>query len=87
MKKEIHPELHEVVTKCQTCGHEHKMDSTVKSVSVDVCSNCHPFYTGNSQSVKSTGRVERFNRMFGDKKAKASTPAKPAEKTPAPKAE
>jgi len=68
MKKEIHPELNELTVKCSTCGTEHKFESTVKAVSVDVCSSCHAFYTGNSSSVKSTGRVERFNRMFGTKK-------------------
>ncbi len=70
MKKEIHPELKDVTVKCSTCDTEHTMKSTSSNISVDVCSSCHAFYTGNSSAVKSTGRVERFNRMFGKKEAK-----------------
>lgn len=70
MKKDIHPEKHEVTVKCSTCDTEHKMLSTSKNISVDVCSSCHAFYTGNSSAVKSTGRVERFNRMLGKKDEK-----------------
>ena len=69
MKKNIHPDYNYVSAKCQTCSAEHKIGTTAQSYSIDVCSKCHAFYTGNSQSVKSTGRVERFNRMV--KKAKS----------------
>ena len=73
MKKETHPGFNTIEAKCQTCGHEHKVGTTVKQITVDVCSNCHPFYTGNTQSTKATGRVERFKRMAkvtADKKTK-----------------
>ena len=70
MKKDIHPEQNTITVKCSTCDTEHTIQCTTKNVSVDVCSSCHAFYTGNSSAVKSTGRVERFNRMFEKKESK-----------------
>ena len=67
MKKEIHPKSTEQEIKCSTCEHVHTLKSSTNDISIDVCSNCHSFYTGDSTSIKATGRVERFNRMF-DKK-------------------
>ncbi len=91
MKKEIHPESTTTEVKCSTCEHVHTLTSTESKISIDVCSNCHSFYTGDSSAVKATGRVERFNRMFGDNKpAKKETPkaAKPKEvKVEEPKVE
>ena len=72
MKKDIHPEYQQLNAKCSTCGTEHTFGTTSKEVSIDVCSSCHPFYTGNRSNMKSTGRVERFNRMFGNKTTKVT---------------
>ncbi len=68
MKKEIHPDYNVIETTCITCGAKHQVGTTVKAISIDTCSECHPFYQGTATSLKSTGRVERFNRMFGKKK-------------------
>ena len=72
MKKDIHPEYQQLEVKCSTCGTKHTIGTTSKEVSIDVCSSCHPFYTGNRSNMKSTGRVERFNRMFGNKTVKTA---------------
>jgi len=66
MKKGIHPEYNEINVECITCNKKFKLKSTIKEFNIDVCSNCHPFYKGATTSVKSTGRVERFKRMFGE---------------------
>lgn len=63
MQKEIHPNYKKINVTCQTCNNEFEFGTVVKEISVDVCSKCHPFYTGNLQSTKATGRVERFKRM------------------------
>jgi large subunit ribosomal protein L31 len=57
-----HPTLHLVDVRCSSCGRSFSIHSTAQAVSVDVCSNCHPAYTGRERSVTSGGRVERFNR-------------------------
>jgi large subunit ribosomal protein L31 len=57
-----HPDLHVVEVRCATCGTSFDVRSTAASIAVDVCSSCHPAYTGRAQSVASGGRVERFNR-------------------------
>jgi large subunit ribosomal protein L31 len=57
-----HPTLHLLDVRCSTCGTTFSIQSTSPSVSVDVCSNCHPAYTGRERSGAAGGRVERFNR-------------------------
>lgn len=57
-----HPELHQVHTVCATCGTEITLRSTADSLTVDVCSNCHPAYTGRQHAVRQSDRIERFNR-------------------------
>ena len=57
-----HPETHLVDVVCANCGAEHVLRSTATAVSVDVCSNCHPAYTGVQQSTARGTRIERFNR-------------------------
>ncbi len=69
MQKELHPEYHSVKVQCTTCGTQFETNSTVKEITVDVCSNCHPFYTGKMSGNTATGRIERFNKML-DKKNK-----------------
>jgi len=66
MKKEIHPEYHDVTVAC-ACGNTFKTRSTYKSdiIHLEICSNCHPFFTGKQKLVDSAGRVERFQRSTG----------------------
>ena len=61
MKTEIHPEYVEAHVRC-TCGNEFTTRSTEQSLNVEICSNCHPFYTGKQKLVDTGGRVERFRR-------------------------
>ncbi|WP_116474862.1 50S ribosomal protein L31 [Zobellella maritima] len=65
MKQGIHPEYKEIVAKC-SCGNEIKVRSTVgHDLNLDVCSSCHPFYTGKQKVADTGGRVDRFNKRFG----------------------
>ena len=61
MKTEIHPEYVEAHVRC-TCGNEFTTRSTQPEIRVEICSNCHPFYTGKQKLVDTGGRVERFKR-------------------------
>jgi large subunit ribosomal protein L31 len=61
MKTEIHPHYVESHVRC-TCGNEFTTRSTQGEISVEICSNCHPFYTGRQKLVDTGGRVERFRR-------------------------
>jgi large subunit ribosomal protein L31 len=61
MKTDIHPEYVEATVRC-TCGNEFKTRSTKGDMHVEICSNCHPFYTGRQKLVDTGGRVERFQR-------------------------
>ena len=63
MKKDIHPGYVETSVKC-ACGNTFQTRSTVPSINVEICSNCHPFYTGKQKFVDSEGRVERFQRKY-----------------------
>lgn len=68
MKDKIHPQFHEVTVTC-ACGNSFVTGSTKKNLRVDVCSKCHPFFTGVQKIVDTTGRLERFTKKFGlDKK-------------------
>jgi len=64
MKKGIHPEYQEAIVKC-VCGNEFKTRSTLKEINVEICSACHPFFTGQQKLVDSAGRVDRFIRKYG----------------------
>lgn len=72
MKEKIHPDYHSVVIHC-VCGNEVHTHSTVPGdkLQTEICSECHPFYTGKQKLVDSAGRVERFLRKYGDKAKKA----------------
>jgi large subunit ribosomal protein L31 len=63
MKKEIHPEYKETSIKC-ACGSEVNVGSTKSDLTVEICSKCHPFYTGKQKLVDSAGRIERFKRKY-----------------------
>jgi len=57
-----HPNLQLVDARCSSCGASFGISSTAKAITVDVCSNCHPAYTGTARTVPVGGRIERFNR-------------------------
>ena len=64
MQKEIQPEYYEATVTCN-CGNTFVTGSTKKEIHVEICSKCHPFYTGKQKLVDTGGRVDRFNRRFG----------------------
>lgn len=66
MKKGIHPEYAEVTISC-ACGAKFKTRSTVGDLKVDICSRCHPFFTGTQKIVDTEGRVERFKKKYTKK--------------------
>lgn len=62
MKKDIHPK-YDIKTKAScACGAEFEVGSTKPEIKVEICSHCHPFYTGNEKIMDTAGRVERFNK-------------------------
>ena len=65
MKQGIHPEYTEIKASC-SCGNVMNIRSTLgKDINLDVCSSCHPFYTGKQRNVDTGGRVDRFKKRFG----------------------
>jgi large subunit ribosomal protein L31 len=64
MRNSIHPK-YEVTTISCACGNSIESRSTMKSIKVEICSACHPFFTGKQKLVDTGGRVDRFNRKFG----------------------
>ncbi len=72
MKQDIHPEYTECTISC-TCGAIYHTRSTRKSIHVEICAQCHPFFTGQQKLVDTAGRVEKFKRKY------TRTTAKPAE--------
>ena len=64
MKKGIHPEYKTATVKC-ACGNTFETRSTAGDMKVDICSKCHPFFTGKQKLVDTGGRVDRFNKRFG----------------------
>ena len=64
MKQGVHPEYNEITVTC-SCGNSFVTRSTIgKNISLEVCSNCHPFYTGKQKIVDTAGRVDRFNQKY-----------------------
>ncbi|HHV27803.1 50S ribosomal protein L31 [Anaerosalibacter bizertensis] len=64
MKKELHPEYYEATVHC-ACGNTFKTGSTKKELRVEVCSACHPFFTGRQKFAEKGGRVEKFKKKYG----------------------
>ena len=64
MKEGIHPKYHEVEARC-ACGATWKTQSTKPELHLEICSNCHPFFTGRQKLIDTEGRVERFTKKFG----------------------
>ena len=71
MKPNIHPEYHEATVTC-ACGEIFQTKSTVKDIHVEICSKCHPFFTGKQKLIDSEGRVERFIKKYAKKDVKTS---------------
>ncbi len=78
MKPGIHPEYPEATIQC-ACGASFTTRSTRGSFAVDICSNCHPFYTGKQRILDTAGRVERFRKKYENVPA-AAPPKKPRKK-------
>lgn len=74
MKKDIHPEYHNDIKAVCACGASFTVGSTQKEISVEVCSNCHPFFTGEERVIDTAGRVEKFKARR--KQAANKTPKK-----------
>lgn len=69
MKREIHPETHEVNARC-VCGNNFPTVSTLSKLEVEICSACHPFFTGAQKFVDTAGRIERFQQRYAKATAK-----------------
>jgi len=63
LKQGIHPKYYETKIRC-ACGNIVETHSTVKDLSVEICSNCHPFFTGKQKLLDTAGRVERFRQKY-----------------------
>lgn len=70
MKADIHPDYVVATVKC-SCGNTYTTRSTSSDLHVELCSECHPFYTGKQKLVDSGGRIDRFERRYGARKNKA----------------
>ncbi len=66
MKKDIHPKYDTCKVSC-VCGYSFETRSTIPSIKVEICSQCHPFYTGKQKFVDSAGRIEKFRRKYAKK--------------------
>tara|TARA_B100000686_G_C16805020_1_gene989296 strand:- start:11148 stop:11411 length:264 start_codon:yes stop_codon:yes gene_type:complete len=81
MKAEIHPEYTQTTIQC-VCGHKIEIRSTVPEIHVEICSNCHPFYTGKQKLVDTAGRIDKFNRKFKKSRELKAQKGQLAETTP-----
>ena len=66
MKKDLHPSFEKATITC-ACGNVIETRSTVENINVEICSACHPFYTGKQKLVDTAGRIDRFNKRYGIK--------------------
>ncbi len=69
MKADTHPDYVETQVRC-SCGNTFTTRSTRPAISVELCNECHPFYTGKQKLVDTGGRIDRFERRYGQRKAK-----------------
>ena len=72
MKKDIHPDYKRMKITC-LCGNVIETSSTKQDIHVEICSRCHPFFTGKQKLIDTAGRVERFQRKYADYKGKKKT--------------
>lgn len=66
MRKDIHPNYDKAVVKC-ACGNTFETRSVKSEIDVEICSSCHPFFTGKQKLVDTTGRIEKFQKRYGKK--------------------
>ena len=76
MKADLHPDYNEAVIQCN-CGNVMQTRSTVADLRIGICSACHPFFTGEQRFVDTAGRVDKFQKRFGDGKAGGARRKKP----------
>lgn len=81
MKQGIHPEYKTAVVTC-SCGNSFTTRSTLDSIHVEICSHCHPFFTGRQKLVDTAGRVERFHQKYGSAGGKKRTRSRKAPSAP-----
>lgn len=72
MKKDIHPKYYKDAKVRCACGNSFTVGSTKEFIEVEICSNCHPFYTGKEKIIDTLGRVERFRKRLEKKQEKKS---------------
>ena len=73
MKEKIHPAYHQTTIRC-ACGNEIPTGSTRKDIRVEICSQCHPFFTGKQKIMDSAGRIERFQKKYAKALNKNAAP-------------
>ncbi|SFV74557.1 LSU ribosomal protein L31p @ LSU ribosomal protein L31p, zinc-dependent [hydrothermal vent metagenome] len=66
MKKNLHPNMVDCVVTC-ACGNSFKNKALTETVRIDICDQCHPFFTGSERMVDTAGRIEKFNARYGKK--------------------
>ncbi len=74
MKEKIHPQYQEVTVHC-SCGATWKTGSTMKELRLEICSSCHPFFTGKAKLIDTAGRVERFQKRYAKSTAAVAASA------------
>ena len=84
MKEGIHPNYQDCTVSC-ACGYTFKTRSTKPVIKLEICSNCHPFFTGRQKLIDTAGRVEKFNKRFAKTEGKTVVKKKAAKKVPAPR--
>ena len=77
MKPNVHPVYQTITAKCQ-CGNTFETRSTAAGISVEVCAQCHPYFTGKQRLIDTAGRVDRFRRKYAAAPAAAEPAAEPA---------
>ena len=82
MKNEIHPEYFITKVMCSGCGSAWETGSTIQELKLDICSQCHPYYTGEQKLVDTAGRVERFRKRYDKKNEAEEAPESEAEEAP-----
>jgi large subunit ribosomal protein L31 len=63
MRNDIHPEYHKIMATC-ACGNEFELGSVVDEMKVEICSACHPFFTGKQKLIDTAGRIEKFKQRY-----------------------
>ena len=81
MKENIHPEYVEATVTC-SCGNTFKTKSSTPNIEVEVCNECHPFYTGKQSRTSKTGKVEKFKQKYAGVKTEPKKESKPVKETP-----